>query len=105
MLMRKIVLAVVLSGPTGAVLASGLPDHYPESFQFEGTIAAIDSKTSSILANDYVLRCAPDVMVHTPKGSKERIGSLRSGQRIGVYFEDPTARRRLVKDIWILPAD
>ena len=105
MFKRQTVLAIALTCLSSVALAENLPKYYPENFQFEGVIDEINEKSRSLLVEDYVLRCESDVMVHTLKRPGEHFGVLRTGQKIGVRFQNPAAPKRIVTDIWVLPAD
>lgn len=97
-------LALIL-GAGYAAASPGLPEYYPDYYDQIGTLNGINTQDKFIVINDMTNPIAIDLKVHTPTTRFGTLRSLRPGMRVGTTTIGETGQRRVVTDIWVLPAD
>ncbi len=89
-----------LAAPTQA---RDLPDYYPDSFQWVGTLNKLDLRKNSIIVRDALFPLAQEVKVYTPRSRFATLQALRPGMKVGCRTEKDSQGRKVVSAIWIFP--
>ncbi len=85
------------------VQATDLPDHYPATFQWLGTLNKLDLRENSIIVRDALFPLAQTVEVHTPRSRFATLQTLRVGMKVGCKIERNNQGEKVVSGIWVFP--
>ena len=102
-LMMALIFTVALF--TTAARAGSLPDYYPETFQWLGTINELDLGKRVIVVRDAFFTLADEVKVYTPRSRYATLQSLRPGMRVGCRFETNDQGSKVISAIWVFPSN
>ncbi len=85
--------------------AAKLPDYYPQSFRFTGTLERLDHSRNIIVIGDLELVLPGNVKVHTLHTEFGTVNSLRPGMKVGAALAQSRSGKPMVSEIWVLPDD
>ena len=88
---------------TTAARAGSLPDYYPETFQWLGTVNELDLGERVIVVRDAFFPLAREVKVYTPRSQYATLQSLRPGMRVGCRFDTNEQGIKVISAIWVFP--
>ena len=86
------------------MLAPGtkLPGYYPSSFQEAGTIARMSSSKMVISGTSYTV--SMNILIHSTNTEHSSRHELRTGKEAGFSFTTDSNNKRMITEIWLLPA-
>ncbi len=83
--------------------ARDLPDYYPPTFQWMGTLNGLDLGKNLIVIRDVVFPLADEVAVYTPRSRFATLRSLRKGMKLGCKVDVNEKGTEVISAIWIFP--
>lgn len=101
---KFVLLIVFLLGLSTSVWCKGvLPEYYPNFFSNEGLLQEVEDGGSTLIINATAYKVGHNMKVHTRYNSFASRNSLQKGMELGFTLNDPSAKRKVVTEIWVLP--
>lgn len=97
----RLIYGLLLAMVTAATLAAKLPETFPDSYMYAGTLDVVDMKQRTMVLGDQLYRLADGLRVHRVNGKSGPLSERDVGSVAGVN----TSRRGVVREIWMLPRD
>lgn len=101
----SIITALSLILLTHPAQAASLPDYYPQSFRFSGTLQRVDASRNIVVIGDTLLAIPGNVKVHTLNSQYGTINNLSPGMKVGAKLFMNRHGKPMVSEIWVLPND
>jgi hypothetical protein len=79
-----------------------LPDYYPQHFDKAGVFQDIDSD-GRVIINATAYTLGSNAVVHTLRDEYGSINNLRDDMELGFNMHNPSSKRKVITEIWILP--
>ncbi len=95
----------ILFTPVWAEYDTTLPKHYPPSFHVMGFVHNMDTITNTLSLDGVKYKMETGAKVFATDGQPSSVYKLPSGAKVGVIFEANTKGSRIIRQIWILPAN
>ncbi len=98
---KQLIFTILIISPFGFTnlsIADSLPQNYPDSFTWFGTIENINSATGNMIISDNVLKYNPATSVILLNSSNSRISEIKVGMTVGVIAESKN-----IVSLWELP--
>lgn len=89
-----------------AIASQALPKHYPQQFDFDGHVSAVNISKQVIHLNGYPYNLGLATTAYGLKGQVISILSLTDNTKVGVILTPYVkSQKRVVSKIWVLPAN
>lgn len=102
-MLKHIALVLLLLLPA-AGWGDRLPGHYPRHVMHQGNIDAVDFSTLSVFIDDTKFYISPTTQFMTPGRRQATHAELQVGKQAGCNYRMDENRRRMLTEVWILPA-
>jgi len=80
-----------------------LPEFYPRTFSNEGILQKTEDGGNTLIINATAYKVGHNMKVHTMNNNFASKNSLQKDMEIGFTLHDPTAKRKVITEIWVLP--
>lgn len=102
--LKFIFLALLALGLANPAWCKGvLPEYYPNTFNNEGILQNIEDGGNTLIINATAYKVGHNMKVHTLNNKFSSINSLQKEMELGFIFSDPSAKRKTITEIWVLP--
>ena len=102
--LKFIFIALLALGLANPAWCKGvLPEYYPNTFNNEGILQNIEDGGNTLIINATAYKVGHNMKVHTRSNQFASKNTLQKGMELGFTLSDPSAKRKIVTEIWVLP--